>query len=252
MPHKNRTAALTFVACLAIGCIVGYLQSPLTVRGYQAKAFVVHRTEKSFKEGSNRAFVSEQTFARRADGSWSLSRTGRAADGGSTHGLEYFDSVRMIYVHTEPVTRSVMTRAIPAADAQRQLEAGFKPCGGLNAGYESGPHSTMLGYDVIEVSESKKAGTEIDWVAPALDSFALRSVFRTPDGGRDDFDVSEVQEVNPPANLFEVPPGYVERSPKEIQALYAEQIPGAEVFRRMSCQWSRSDTRPPVRPVRDK
>jgi hypothetical protein len=233
MPRRTWTGPLTLLASLAAGCVFGYLQAPPTVHGYQVKPFVLHQVEKMYKEGAYEPVVSShQVFARRSDGSWSFTHTGREADGSYATVVEYFNSVHDIYVHTEPVTRSVMTRAVPPAEIQRHLEAGFRSCQSLKAGYEAGPHSRMLGYDVILVSETDKAGTESRWVAPALDCYALRSVYRTPDGRHDDFAVGEVQEVEPPAELCEVPSGYVERSPKEIEALYAKRIPGAEVFPR--------------------
>lgn len=227
---KPWTVASALLASLAIGCMFGYLQAPPTVHGYQATPFVVRQAEKMFREGSSHSDASDQTFARRGDGSWSFSYTGRAADGSSVRSLDYVDLARMIAVHTENVTRSVMTWAIPAADVPRNTAAGFTPCSGLKAGYEAGPRSRILGYDAILVSETDKAGTELRWVAPALDCYALRRVYRTPEGRHDDFEASAVEEVEPPAALFEVPSGYVERTPKEIQTLYAEQIPGAEVY----------------------
>ncbi len=231
MPDKSSwTVASALLTGLAIGCIFGYLQAPPTVHGYQATPFLVRQAEKMFQEGSSRSDVSDETFARRGDGSWSFSHTGRAADGSSAHVLEYFDLVRMISVGTEYVTRSVMTTAVKASEIPTYLEAGFIPCSGLKAGYEAGPHSRILGYDTILLSESDKEGTDLRWVAPALDCYPLRSVYRTTEGRHDDFEASAVEEVEPPAILFEVPSGYVERSPKEIQALYAEQIPGAEVY----------------------
>lgn len=229
MPMKKPwTIASALLASVAVGCTFGYSQAPPTVHGYQAKPFLVRRTDKMFEEGSNRSDVSDQTFARRGDGSWSFSHTGRAADGSDEQALEYFDLVRMIYVHTEYVTRSVMTTAVNASEIPTYLVVGFAPCGGLKAGYEAGSHSNILGYDTILVSETDKNGTDMRWVAPALDCYPLRSVYRTTDGRHNDFEASAVEEVEPPAVLFEVPSGYVERSPKEIEALYAEHIPGAQ------------------------
>ncbi len=225
---RSWTVASALRASVAAGCFFGYLQAPPSVHAYQAKPLVVRRTDKMYKEGSSRSDVSDQTFARRSDGSWSFSYTGTAPDGSYEHTLEYFDLARTIYVHTESVTRSVMTRAIQAAEIPTYLELEFTPCGGLKAGYEGGPHSGILGYDTILVSRTDKEGRDLRWVAPALDCYPLRGVYRTTDGRHDDFEVSAVEEVEPPAVLFEVPSGYVERSPKEIEALYAEHIPGAQ------------------------
>lgn len=119
---------------------------------------------------------------------------------------------------------------MPPADVPRNIAAGFRACSSLPAGFESGPHTKILEYDAVLVTASNEGGTEVRWIAPALDCYALRSVFRTPAGEHDDFEVMSVQEVDPPIELFEVPSGYVERSPKAIQALYPEQIPGALVY----------------------
>jgi len=230
---KIWTAASALLASLAVGCIFGYLQTPPTTHGNQIKPFVVHQVERIFNEGKDQpVFASDQTFARRSDGSWSDSFTSREADGSYGHVLDYVDLARMVTVHTEPVTLSVMTWAISAADIPRDTAAGFRACNDLKTGYEAGPHSRILGYDVIFVSATYTGtgATEARWVAPALDCYALRSVYRTPAGGHDDFEVTAVQEVEPPAALFEVPSGYVERSPKAIQALYSEKIPGTVVF----------------------
>ena len=128
MPMKKPwTIASGLLASVAAGCTFGYSQAPPTVHGYQAKPFLVRRTEKMFQEGSSRSDVSDQTFARRGDGSWSFTHTGRAADGSYEQALEYFDLVRMISVGTEYVTRSVMTTAVAAAEIPRTLRLGSYP-----------------------------------------------------------------------------------------------------------------------------
>jgi hypothetical protein len=102
----------------------------------------------------------------------------------------------------------------------------MKGCIGSEAA-EGLPESLMLGYRVVKIVTKYGGDTKTIWVAPALDCYALESEFTTHDGRRRTELVTALREGQPTDDLFEVPAGYVVRTPAEIQAQYSQRIPGA-------------------------
>jgi hypothetical protein len=223
-----------FVALLigsfGAACLFTYLREPPTARGAQMKAFTVHKVDKMFSDQSHgqggAVHVFESVFARRSDGSWSTSSDDTAEDGIRRKFLEYADFARMIFVHTEPVTESVMTRPLSAADFPLEAAAAFKPCDGAEKG--DSPHLRKLGYDVVRITITEKYETQTKWVAPALDCYPLESHYEFTNGAHNESGATQVDEGEPSPALFEAPINYVERSPAEIQRVYAQRIAGGK------------------------
>ncbi|HEY6290188.1 MAG TPA: hypothetical protein VI455_01320 [Terriglobia bacterium] len=92
----------------------------------------------------------------------------------------------------------------------------------------------MLGYDTVVVQTAKPLAPgetieRTEWRAPALDCFTLKEVsaFRQPDSRstRTTREALLVAEGEPSASLFEIPVGYVERTPSELFAERARRFP---------------------------
>jgi hypothetical protein len=218
----------------AIGCVATYLREAPVVHGSQPiPAFVVQQVKTMFNENSWRPpDTSTQTFARQADGSWSRTYTARAADGRPRQVLEFVDLRRMIAVETEPVTKSVTTHLLSADELGVYAAAAYKSCDDLELRAGTPQDEMILGYNVVLLYTKYRNGTERSlWVAPALGCYPLKSTFRTAQGDHADYVVTAVRVEEPPASMFEAPSAeYVERSPKEIEALYRTQIPRGRFF----------------------
>jgi len=109
-------------------------------------------------------------------------------------------------------------------------------CTRYKEGWERFTPSEMdvLGFPVEGFRETFKGGTTELLVAPALDCYPMREIYRSPRGAWNERYVISVQLKEPSAALFQVPPHYVERSPLEINELYkksfgVEYYPGSKV-----------------------
>jgi len=215
------------VLILVGGFVATYLSYPPFVRGASVAPFTVQQTNLMVAGKNDPAEVFDSTFARRGDESWSHAFTSADLSGVRRRVLEYVDMQSLISVHSEPRTQSIMTMHLPLAELSREAPAGFTTCSGLDIS-DGSQHSTILGFDVVQVVVYDALGTEVKWVAPVLDCYPLYSAFTGPNGERTIEVVTKVQEGEPSRDLFVPPVGYVERSPKEIQALYAETSSATE------------------------
>jgi hypothetical protein len=186
--------------------------------------FTARQVERMFPR-----IITNTLFARRSDGSWSYTYTVLTEDGKRREKLVYADLAALTAIDAEPVTQSIMTHYISAAEFPIYAAAGFKSCDGS----ENAPglqHSTMLGYSVVREVIKETNDTETRFVAPALDCYPLQSNL-VASGGYNRVKVTRIDVGEPAPSLFAPPAGYVERSPSQIQDLYAERIPGARMFR---------------------
>ncbi|HEX5412972.1 MAG TPA: hypothetical protein VFZ27_14065 [Terriglobia bacterium] len=133
-------------------------------------------------------------------------------------------------VSIDPMTQSVTTYPLS--------QASLSFMNGLAIGCQSATseHSTLIGYDVVKVQDSKEwpdgtADYSESWQAPALgclrmdessspQAAANRTVWNTRE-------VTFVAEGEPSAALFAIPSDYVERSPSEVFAEFQRRFPNA-------------------------
>lgn len=227
--YHFRALVLVLLGSGIIGYTFRRLQRPPVARGAGSLAFTVQELERRYaKGGTDPVQVSEVTYARRPDGSWSHTYSAVGEDGQSRQVLEYVDFARMNAAHLEPVTGSVTTFPLVDRDVPAEATAVFKGCDGSES-IARARHSKILGYDVVEVSKTYGAETEVNWVAPALDCFSLQST-ASMNGSHNEVTATSVRVGEPSAALFETPAGYVERSPKEVQALYSTRVSGGRLF----------------------
>ncbi len=218
-----------FLLCVGMAFLATYLTSPPQSHGATFRPFTVNEVQQMFGNANDPLVTIHATFARRSDGSWSHTYDVKAQDHVPREAVEFLDVSSAIFVHAEPVTRSIMTRHLALAELPDYVRAGVRGCDGS----EDKPdlqRSAMLGFDVVRIETKEGSGTELKLVAPMLDCYPLRDVFTAVDGRRTATSVIAIREGEPSSNLFEPPQGYLERSPKEIQALYGQIIPGAKLF----------------------
>jgi hypothetical protein len=214
--------------CLLWTVILVCCADPRSVKAAPSVPFLAHRTTQFLGDGAAPASSFHSTLARTADGSWAHSYEVRydpqREDGATRTVLEFVDVSRLVTVHVEPVTQSITTRHFSIADLPTEAGAGFPAC----EGSENAPgleRATMLGFDVVRLSSRDGGDSEVKWVAPALDCYPLWSLFTAWNGRQVLEIVTDIEVGPPPANLFSPPPGYVERSPRQIQSLYSQRFP---------------------------
>jgi len=89
----------------------------------------------------------------------------------------------------------------------------------------------MLSYDVAHVIKKEDDDVSLDnWVAPALDCYAVQEteVFRS--GSRNTRNVYKIASGEPPEAFFEIPPEYIPRSPQQLENEYKFRF-GASFWR---------------------
>lgn len=223
---KWRWLVAAFLLSGVCGWIGGYVAHPPAARGAGVPPFTVVQINQMFGTSKkDPMFVGESTFARRSDGSWLHAYTAVGEDGIRRKVVEYVDLKSLVAMHSEPVTQSITTRPLSVSEIVIEAAAGFKTCDGSESGKELAS-ATMLGYSVVRVITKDSGGTEVKWVAPQLDCYPLQSEYTALEGRRVVDVVTNVRAGEPEATLFQVPEGYVERSPREIHDLYGAKIHG--------------------------
>jgi hypothetical protein len=194
-------------------------------------AFVSHEKELEFSKGDENPYEIDSTYARRSDGSTALSwvaiapyRTGTDTDQGTI----IFDPRRLVEILLEPNTKSVTTTSLSLAQVSSRL-AEEHACDNVDPEtiVKRGSES-ILGYATIEEIDSFPDEKSQTWVATALDCYSLKETTQFPDdlGGHNENVVLDIREGDPPLAMFSVPTDYLERSPKQVEAVYEAQFPG--------------------------
>ena len=224
-------AVCVFGAAVSTGILVRYLSDPMGASGASSlQSFTVIQVEQMMGSGKDQAFVVfESSFARRGDGSWAHSFPADPNDKKLDPVLEFVDVARRRSVHTEPITRSVMTRPLSITSLASEIAAGFQSCDGTEKN-PTAAHQTMLGFDAVQLISNDPDGKEVRWVAPALDCYALQTVDTATDGRRHTITARAVQLGEPSGERFLSPSTYAERPPAKIQELYAASHRGESFF----------------------
>jgi len=133
----------------------------------------------------------------------------------------------------DPSTESVTTYHYAADEVARESTRPRACSPDPNA-----PHATLLGYDTVVVestytsSKSSLVQKVTEWRAPQLNCFALKQTIDHRAGGSR-FEITReallVKEGDPSSALFEIPAGYVERSPSENMAERDRRFPNEAV-----------------------
>ena len=187
-------------------------------------AFLVMSFYKDDVESHKNEFV---LYAQRGDGSH-VRATNRFGEVGQRWGVmkHIVDLRSRVEVGTDPWTDSKSTMPLSPGLLKFHSAPPLPP--GCTKDPQA-PHETILGYDTVKVIDqfgSEQALRAERWLAPALECFPLREVAKVGSlvgnefvpKSRQETQVVWVAEGEPSESLFDVPKGYVERKPSEIDA----------------------------------
>jgi len=241
----RRTAAWTLVV-IALGVFSYWVSRAVTVRAERGEwvPFTAAMVERSYSGSSTKpSNIENYVYARRRDGSW-VRDTKRQImpDGGwgDMRVVEDYSSGSRTTV--DPGTESLVTYPYSAKSVAR-LSAAPAAC----SADPNAQHATLLGYDTVIVRRNL-AGPPGEvtkatyWRAPTLNCFALKEVVtlecETCPPARNTREALLVSEGDPSPTLFEIPAGYVERTPSQVFAEFARRFPArpqtpAETGRRL-------------------
>jgi hypothetical protein len=242
----GRRSALLFAATLAVAAyaFLGERERAAAKPGpSRFKPFTLTEQELYFSKGDAVPKEVDHVVARRADGSLvrSFVVTGSDSPDGTegTH-VMILNVPSRLQITLESFTRSSMTRKLSKEKLDSRLSD--EPfCDGLakaarrKAGADS---QTVLGYRVFPVREKNRDWISEKWVAPVLDCYPLKETVQFLDSsGQEDGHnltmVKTVKEGEPSSELFLVPGDYTERSPAEVEKIYASKYPGHELYGKM-------------------
>jgi hypothetical protein len=173
-----------------------------------------------------------RSIARRSDGSTVDRLTGVSPAGEHAEYVTITDLRKRIEVCTEPFTRSVTTLYLSDAEvaARRAAEDACQDDDVRAARAADTPverPELVLGRPVVRVDLQPDQKWHISsWVAPALNCLEMRREDHWSDGAHNEAEITQLDQGEPPEKLFELPSGYVERSPAEVEAPYTAKYPG--------------------------
>lgn len=207
----------TLVAALGVAQIVPRQVNPFTATV----------SEEHYTAGSTVPwFTFTDTVAVRRDGSHVNARhVTNPADGKTVYRLSITDIPSRRTVVVDPLSESLSTRPLQQKAADQVEIKATSSCPGQPAG-------KLLGFNVnLEETHTADETVKQDvrtWISPDLDCFPLRKETHFVAEEKEDFAVRSVSfltQGDPPAWLFAIPTGYVERSPTEMFAEQARRYP---------------------------
>lgn len=214
---------LTFSGSL----ILGFMARPRTPDG-SFKPFACHERTLYFSGDPTPAKVADDTIARRADGSRvEISTPARDSEDApieQTNASFIWDVAAQTYTHLDWETKSKITFR-ESNEKTAQLLESEHACTGLEASLAPGvsQESELLGLRVVRITDKESSFVIESWVSPDLDCFELKRASWSTDGdGAGDHSVTTVLSLDqgePPANMFSIPPDFVEMSPLQFEAM---------------------------------
>lgn len=224
LPKVAIFTGVGFVLAAVISFLVVYRANSQTA-AFFCKPFIAQKIESVFSDGDAAKPVKQVyfTIARRSDGSETTVLAINSPRGESGQATEINDARRGRSVTLEPFTRSVTTFYYPANKLLEGIRSEATACG-MATTSRTEPIA-ILGYHVSKVMENTFDRWE-SLVAPGLNCYPLQQTITFRDGGRNERKVTIVIEGEPPDYMFDIPSGYIERSPSQVSAAYGAKFPG--------------------------
>lgn len=183
-------------------------------------AFTAEFVVKTYDAANRELSSSWDLLARRGDGSVVMLR--RSVNNESAGIRRIWNTRARQSISVDPLTRSLLTSELSAPELAYLAAPGVN-CQEHNPFLKpTGERVTILGFDTVHLS-GRPPGADFQverWSAPALNCFVMREEVTSP-AFRQLRSTLAVRLGEPDRSLFEVPAGYVERSPSEIMALAA-------------------------------
>lgn len=189
--------------------------------------FTAHVVEELFGSAATEPPTSVQyiTVERKSDGSEATSTTIDSPEPGTVGDI--LDVASLEHITLDSLTRSTMKFYLSAKELQDELDRRHCP-DDFSAAEE---HSSILGYDVVRYharyGSQRRWETHDEWMAPELACFVLKGIFRTSRGAWNRTTVLSVTKGEPSSSMFTLPFSYVERSPVQLEKVYAAKYAGA-------------------------
>jgi hypothetical protein len=186
--------------------------------------FTAHVVEELF-DGitTSPADVNEITIGRKSDGSEVTMTTNHSSDTQDDLLISILDVPGSKLISLFPRTKSSMTIYLSPDGLKDALSIDKCP---ENLS-ELDDHSNLSGYDVVKYQENDGPGdrytTSDEWIAPKLACFVMDDVSEVHSDSWSAWNrkmVTSLTEGEPAISMFEVPTGFVERSPRELNALW--------------------------------
>lgn len=204
-------------------CVAVAINLPTSVSLAQERgAFAAERVERGYQYPSGKFVAAMRfTFGMKSDGSYAQTRMVTSPDGRAVEVKFVVDVPLRRRIAVDHITNSITTTYLPAHYADF--------LGNPDSSCSTSPVADpplLLGYEVRRVVEKNlRPGGEVHqqerWLAPALGCMALREKrWMAKYGGPlvlvFDKEVTSLTLGEPPAALFEIPAGLVERSPQAV------------------------------------
>jgi hypothetical protein len=243
--HRVVATMATALVALVASFLIAHRMKSQSVRSSR-RPFIARGVEKHFatKGDAGPVKVSYTRFARRSDGSWVEVVTIESPHGETGELTSFWDVASGRQGYLEPFTRSAVTLYLAPGEMRDEINRSVSCPSAVNA--ITAEHERILRYDVVKITEQYRApnnGSETieAWVAPDLDCYHLREFDSRSDGPHNEIEVTDLTEGEPPTDMFDVPPEYVERSPSQLSAEWAARF--GEQFWRNESQAKRLDQR---------
>jgi hypothetical protein len=231
MGRGDRMKARCMLALLAVMTVSGYAQTPAD----RSQPFTAELKARYWTE-SGRTIEESWKFVRATDGSWAFESDDQdpaLLDQAERGWFRYtFDVKRRRYIDSLSFVQAAVVKPVVDAQELKMLRGSYGTCDGLNDGsLKQLGRSTFLGLEVIDVEvEHDERSIIEEWVAPALQCFALKRTEVIDGNLRQRIQAVSVQLGEPDAGAFELPAGFARVSPLEMEDLYRARFPGRELF----------------------
>jgi hypothetical protein len=202
--------------------------------------------ERQYQEtGAAPTSIENYVYATRTDGSWVRDMKRQIMPNGGWAGLRVvMDYTSQTRTAVDPSTESLTTYHYGASEVAR-LSLPPQAC----SADPNAEHVPFLGYDTVifkrTLPKSRGVPDKItEWRALKLNCFALKLVIENEVGGAWVTTTREalyVNEGSPSPSLFEIPTGYVERSPSEVMAERARRFPNEQSSQCPTCNYDALD-----------
>lgn len=226
-----RRAIAVGVLFLGLGISLGLYSGTQTTsaNGKKFRPFVVRQQTTYFASDARIAPVArDRSFAARTDGSMVATFSSASPDGEVGTTIQIWDRRKGLEIVLEPFTRSKLTLEMTEDLWRQAWDTNHPGCPPENSevGRNTRDAGDVLGIPVRRMETRRKEMRSEASVAPAFDCFPLRQIVWFPGGSRNETVTLSVSAGEPDESLFSIPEGYIERSPAELESVYAAKYPG--------------------------
>ena len=211
-----------FLATGALVYLFAFGRTWVVAQSPSVQPFTATMKEVRFDAAGTERTTEVYTYAVRSDGS-SMKVANREFPDGKRYAMRIvMDLSQHKRISIDPATQSITTYALPESVMKKSTDE-LSSC--VGAGLTAGPK--VVGFETVHRSITHGKGSNAksigeEWVAPALNCFALKLVtYKHGDttGPHNEVEAVAVAIGEPDAALFQAPTGYVERSPRQVMEI---------------------------------